>query len=223
MTTGASAKTLLDKISKTRVIFAKRDLRKKRKIRLMKDWKKSLPMYITMSRIALVPVILFFMWGNQLSGNIIAAALFIVASISDYYDGYFARKFQAVSNMGKFMDPIADKVLVTSILVMLIPTDRVEPWMAIIILARDNLIGGLRSVAAAERIIIDAKPAGKWKTALQMIAIPAVMIDQRFLGIPFDKIGYYVLWGSTILSVTSGLQYYWGYLKALQKPPNEKP
>lgn len=159
------------------------------------------------------------MWGNQLPGNLIAAALFLLASISDYYDGYFARKFNAVSNMGKFMDPIADKVLVTSILVMLIPTDRIEPWMAIIILARDNLIGGLRSVAAAENIIIDAKPAGKWKTALQMVAIPAVIIDQEYLGIPFAKIGYWVLWSSTILSVTSGFEYYRGYLKAKAPKP----
>lgn len=180
----------------------------------MQAWKKSLPMKITLSRIGLVPVILYFMWGNQLPGNMIAALLFLVASISDYYDGYFARKWNAVSNMGKFMDPIADKVLVTSILVMLIPTQRVEPWMAIIILARDNLIGGLRSVAAAENIIIDAKPAGKWKTALQMVAIPAVIIGQSWGGIPFEKVGYYVLWGSTVLSVTSGFEYYRGYLKA---------
>jgi len=180
----------------------------------MSDWKKSLPMQITLSRIVLVPVIVALMWNNHLAGNVAAAILFIVASISDYYDGYFARKFNAVSTMGKFMDPIADKILVTSILVMLVPTDRIEPLMVIIILARDNFIGGLRSVAAADQIIIDAKAAGKWKTALQMVAIPAVIIDQRFLGIPFEKIGYWVLWFSVILSVTSGIQYYLGYLKA---------
>ncbi len=112
------------------------------------------------------------------------------------------------------MDPIADKILVTSILVMLVHSARIEPLMVIIILARDNFIGGLRSVAAADQIIIDAKPAGKWKTALQMVAIPAVIIDQQFLGLPFEKIGYWVLWISVILSVTSGIQYYLGYLKA---------
>jgi len=181
----------------------------------MSDWKKSLPMWITLSRIVLVPFIVALMWPNNLAGNVAAAIFFLIASISDYYDGYFARKYNAVSTMGKFMDPIADKILVTSILVMLVP-DRIEPLMVIIILARDNFIGGLRSVAAADRIIIDAKPAGKWKTALQMVAIPAVIINQRFLGIPFEKIGYWVLWGSVILSVTSGIQYYLGYLKAKQ-------
>jgi CDP-diacylglycerol--glycerol-3-phosphate 3-phosphatidyltransferase len=180
----------------------------------MRDWKKSLPMWITMSRILIVPPIVALMFPRELWGNVSAAALFIVASITDYYDGYFARKYNAVSSMGKFMDPIADKILVTSILVMLATFQKIDPIMVIIILARDNFIGGLRSVAAADQIIIAAKPAGKWKTALQMVAIPAVIIDQPWLGIPFEKIGYWVLWISVILSVTSGFEYYFGYLKA---------
>lgn len=171
-------------------------------------------MWITMSRIFTVPIIVAFLYPNELIYNTIAAVLFIVSSITDYYDGYFARKFNATSNMGKFMDPIADKILVTSILVMLVPSDRIDPLMVIIILARDTFISGIRSVAAADGIIIDAKPTGKWKTALQMIAIPAVMIDQTAYGIPFEKIGYWVLWIAVVLSVTSGCQYYWGYLKS---------
>ena len=180
----------------------------------MENWKKSLPMWITMSRIFMVPIIVAFLFPNQIILNIIAAILFILSSITDYYDGYFARKFNATSTMGKFMDPIADKILVTSVLVMLVFSSRIDPLMVIIILARDTFIGGIRSVAAADQIIIDAKPTGKWKTALQMIAIPAVMIDQRVYGIPFEKIGYWVLWVSVILSLTSGFQYYWGYLKS---------
>jgi CDP-diacylglycerol--glycerol-3-phosphate 3-phosphatidyltransferase len=173
-----------------------------------------------MSRIVVVPVIVALMFGGTLWHNVVAAGLFMLASVTDYYDGYFARKYQAVSNMGKFMDPIADKILVTSILVMLTTLQKIDPIMVILILARDNFISGLRSVAAADQIIIDAKPTGKWKTALQMVAIPAVIIDQRFLGIPFEKVGYWVLWISVVLSVTSGIQYFWGYLssrKALQK------
>lgn len=171
-------------------------------------------MLITYSRIAFVPVIVILMFPNELATNVMAAALFIVASISDYYDGYFARKYNSVSNMGKFMDPIADKILVTSILVMLIPTERIDPIMVIVILARDTFIGGIRSVAAADGVVIDAKPTGKWKTALQMIAIPAVIIGDIWLGVNFEKIGYGVLWISVVLSVTSGIQYYLGYLKS---------
>lgn len=174
-------------------------------------------MWITLSRMALVPPIVALMFPDQLWSNLCAAGLFILASLTDYYDGYFARKYNAVSNMGKFMDPIADKVLVTSILVMLVTTAKIDPLMVIIILARDTLIGGLRSVAAADQIVIDAKPAGKWKTALQMVAIPSIMIDQLVVGVPFQKIGYWVLWVSVILSVVSGVQYYFGFLKARKK------
>lgn len=174
-------------------------------------------MWITSFRILLVPLIVALLVPQQLMFNVIAAGLFIFASITDYYDGYFARKYNAVSNMGKFMDPIADKILVTSILVMLIPYDRIDPYMVIVILTRDTLIGGLRSVAAADQIIIAAQASGKWKTALQMIAIPAVIVGETWWSIPFDKIGYWTLWLSTILSVTSGIQYVFGYLKARSK------
>ena len=180
----------------------------------MQTWQKKLPMWITWFRIWLVPVIIAFMFQNELETNICAAILFMIASITDYYDGYFARKYNATSNMGKFMDPIADKILVTSILAMLIPSEKIDALMVVVILARDTFIGGIRSVAAADQIIIDAKPAGKWKTALQMIAIPAVLIGDNWLGIPFDRVGYWVLWISTILSVTSGIEYYLGYLKS---------
>jgi len=175
-------------------------------------------MQITLFRIWMVPIIVACLWPNRLPWNAIAAALFLITSASDYFDGYFARKFNAVTNMGKFMDPIADKILVTSILVMLIPTQKIDPMMVIVILARDTFIGGIRSVAAADGIVIDAKPTGKWKTALQMVAIPAVMIDQFYLDIPFDKIGYWVLWISVVLSVTSGIQYFWAYQQGKKTP-----
>jgi CDP-diacylglycerol--glycerol-3-phosphate 3-phosphatidyltransferase len=180
----------------------------------MQTWQKKLPMQITWFRIWLVPIIIAMMMPETLFWNVAAAMLFIVASISDYYDGYFARKYNAISNMGKFMDPIADKILVTSILVMLVPSFRIDPLMVAVILARDTFIGGIRSIAAADGIVIDAKATGKWKTALQMVAIPAVMIGEPAFGIPFQIIGYYVLWISVILSVTSGAQYYLGYVKS---------
>jgi len=188
-------------------------------------WQQKLPMWITTSRILLVPFVLWGLSLPSLTARLTAAVLFIMASISDYFDGYYARKYNAVSNMGKFMDPIADKILVTSILVALIPSERIDPWMVIIILARDTLIGGLRSVAAADQIVIAAKPAGKWKTALQMVAIPAMIIGEDFAGIPVVKIGFWVLWFSVVLSITSGAEYVWGYWKArpAQARPAEAP
>lgn len=178
------------------------------------EFQKKLAMRITISRIFAVPFIVASMWPNTLPWNIAAALLFLLASLTDYYDGYFARKYNAVSNFGKFMDPIADKILVTSVLAMLLSQGKIDAWMVIIILARDNFIGGIRSVAAADQIIIDAKPAGKWKTAMQMIAIPIVIIGNFAPEWPYlHKFGYGVLWVSVLLSITSGIQYYLGYLK----------
>ena len=180
----------------------------------MEPWQKKLPMWITWFRMWLVPVIVAMMMPNQLFWNVFAAILFMVAGVSDYYDGYFARKYNVISNLGKVMDPIADKILVSSILVMLIPMGRIEPLMVVVILARDTFIGGIRSAAAADGIVIEAKATGKWKTFIQMVALPAVMIGEPLLGIPFQIIGYWVLWGTVILSMTSGVEYYWGYLKS---------
>ncbi|UXR63618.1 CDP-diacylglycerol--glycerol-3-phosphate 3-phosphatidyltransferase [Bdellovibrio bacteriovorus] len=179
------------------------------------EFQKNLATRITLSRVFFVPVIVALMWPNTMPWNIAAACCFILASITDYYDGYYARKYNAVSNFGKFMDPIADKILVTSVLAMLLAQGKIDAWMVIIILARDNFIGGIRSVAAADQIIIAAKPAGKWKTAMQMVAIPIVIIGNMDPLVPYlDKIGYGVLWVSVILSITSGIEYYLGYLKS---------
>lgn len=179
------------------------------------EFQKKLPMRITLSRIFAVPIIAAMMWPNVPTWNIAAAVFFMLASITDYYDGYFARKYNAVSTFGKFMDPIADKILVTSVLALLLSQGKIDVGMVLIILARDNFIGGIRSVAAADQIIIAAKPAGKWKTAMQMIAIPIVIIGNMDPYLPYlDKIGYGVLWISVILSITSGIEYYLGYLKS---------
>lgn len=160
----------------------------------------------------MMPLVLVALSQTSLNWHITAALLFAIASATDYFDGYYARKFNAVSAMGQFMDPIADKILVTSTLVMMSFLHLIDPWMVVLILGRDTFIGGIRSVAAAEGVIIAAKPAGKWKTAMQMVAIPAVMVGD-VSGIPLLTIGYYVLWISVILSITSGVEYYLGYVK----------
>lgn len=179
------------------------------------EFQKKLPMIHTLSRIFMVPIIVALMWPDGLWWNVAAALVFILASITDYYDGHYARKYNAVSSFGKFMDPIADKILVTSTLTMLLAQGKIDALMVIVILARDNFIGGIRSVAAADQIIIAAKPAGKWKTAMQMVAIPIVIIGNMDPYIPYlDKVGYGVLWVSVILSITSGIEYYVGYLKS---------
>ena len=176
-------------------------------------WKERIPNAITVFRIVAVVPIIWLLAINTPTSNLVAGFIFVLASLSDYFDGMLARKFNVVSNFGKFIDPIADKVLVTSTLVMLIPTGKLQAIMVVILLARDTLISGLRSVAAIEKVIIPAGTLGKWKTATQMIAIPAVIIDSPFPAIPVYQIGYSILWVSVALSVISGVAYVWDYVR----------
>lgn len=153
------------------------------------------------------PILVAFLHLDKPMWHWMAAGLFILASITDWLDGHFARKFNVISNMGKFMDPIADKILVATVLIMLVPTAKVDPFVVLLLLSRDILIGGIRSVAAADRVIIDAKAAGKWKTGLQMVAIPALLIDLTIMGVDIAMVGRWLLWASVILSLFSGAQY----------------
>ncbi len=164
-------------------------------------------MALTWSRMGVCPILVAFLYLDQPMWSWMAAGLFIMASITDWLDGHLARKFNVISNMGKFMDPIADKILVATVLIMLIPSKKVGPIVVLLLLARDILIGGIRSVAAADRVIIDAKAAGKWKTGMQMVAIPALLIDLEFMGVEFREIGFWLLWISVLLSLFSGYQY----------------
>lgn len=165
-------------------------------------------MWLTWSRILVCPFFVVFLSLSAPVWGWLAALLFILASGTDWLDGYFARKYNAISNLGKFMDPIADKILVATVLIMLIPSGKVGPLLVILLLTRDILIGGIRSVAAADRLIIDAKPAGKWKTAIQMLAIPALLVPGGAIaGFPLHEIGLVLLWVSVILSMISGYQY----------------
>lgn len=174
-------------------------------------WKRQLPNMITWFRILVVPFVVWALASGTKMGGPIAAVLFIVASLSDYFDGKLARQWGVVTSLGKFLDPVADKILVTSTLIMLIPSGRLDVYMVIILIARDTLIDGLRSAAAADRIIIPAGVLGKWKTAIQMIAIPTMLIHETFGGFPLATIGYVILWLSVVLSVLSGLGYAWDY------------
>jgi CDP-diacylglycerol--glycerol-3-phosphate 3-phosphatidyltransferase len=177
-------------------------------------WKKQLPMWLTWSRIAVCPFMVACLLTGNLTYHWIAAAIFIDASITDWFDGTLARKYQAESNLGRFMDPIADKILVASALIMLIPTGRADPIMVLLLLVRDIFIGGIRSVAAADGVVISAKAAGKWKTGLQMVGVPALLVGTSVFGFPMVDAGRYLLWASVVLSMISGVDYFRLYLQS---------
>jgi CDP-diacylglycerol--glycerol-3-phosphate 3-phosphatidyltransferase len=179
-----------------------------------------LPLYLTISRMVLVIPTAWFLSMQTEAGRWIATIFFIIASITDYYDGYYARKLNAVSNIGKFLDPVADKILTSSVLILLLKMSAVDPWMVILFVVRDTIVGGVRAAAAADGVILSAQSAGKWKAALQMIAVPMIMLNDLHPNFPNTKLGYGLLWLSVLLSLKSGFDYCWDYFqnaKSLKK------
>ncbi len=170
-------------------------------------WQQNLPMILTYARAGAAPVILAILMSGWSAAGWAAAILFVLASLTDWFDGMLARKYKVESNMGRFMDPIADKILVLGAIVMLLAMNRVDPVMVFLFLARDIFIGGIRAVAAANNLVIAAKPFGKIKTAFQMFAIPCLLIYDPLFGIPIADVGYYGLWVSVGLSIISGAEY----------------
>lgn len=164
----------------------------------------NLPNKITLMRIILIPVFIVVL---MLGYHYASAIIFIVAAASDAVDGHLARKWNLVTNFGKIMDPLADKLLVFSALICLVQLGDVPAWMVIIILARELTITSLRSIAASEGIVIAAGMSGKIKTVFQMVAIPLLLLQNRpfsYLGIPVDQI---MLWAAVIMTLYSGIEY----------------
>jgi CDP-diacylglycerol--glycerol-3-phosphate 3-phosphatidyltransferase len=172
-------------------------------------WKRQLPNFITGARMACIPPVVLALTYDTPRAGFWAAVFFITASVSDFFDGYFARVFQVETLLGKFLDPVADKLLVMAALIMLVPLGRVSAVLVILLLSRDLLINGLRAVAATERLVIGVGWMGKWKTGAQMTAIPCLMLKWPLFGLPLLAIGEGLLWVSLALSLISAVQYIW--------------
>ncbi len=164
----------------------------------------NLPNKLTLLRIILVPVfIVVLMTGHYY----ISAVIFVVASLTDMLDGKIARKYDLVTDFGKLMDPLADKLLVMSALICLVQLGDIPGWMAIVILGREFAITGLRTVAASSGVVIAAGWTGKIKTVLQMIAVVLILLRNWpfvYLDIPMDQI---VLWAAVVMTIVSGAEY----------------
>ena len=164
----------------------------------------NLPNKLTIARVIAVP---FFIGAYYFSWYLLAFIIFVAASLTDMLDGKIARKYNLVTNFGKIMDPLADKVLVYSAICLMIPF-YVPAWMLIIILAREFTVAGMRTVAASEGIVIAAGMSGKIKTVLQMIAVCLLLLVPAFpLFIPLWYIAQAFLWASLIMTVYSGVEY----------------
>ncbi|PLX88261.1 MAG: CDP-diacylglycerol--glycerol-3-phosphate 3-phosphatidyltransferase [Desulfuromonas sp.] len=185
----------------------------------------NLPNILTMARIAAVPVVLVLLLFESSANCFWAAVVFSVAAITDWLDGYLARKWEIVTVIGKFLDPLADKLIVMVALIMLIPLDRVPAWAVFVILAREMLVTGLRSIASSEGIVIAASPLGKYKTIFQMIAIIALLLHYRYYWLfgwqvdifypSMHNVGLFFFYISFILTVWSGGDYLVKFFRVL--------
>ncbi len=144
--------------------------------------------------------------------GLIAWFVFSIAAVSDWIDGYFARKYKEVTVLGQLMDPIADKVLVTTALIMLIPSGKIPAWVALIILCREIVVTGLRGVASSSGLVVDASNLGKWKSAIQYIGLGTLIFPLGVLPVPFlHQIGLAIVYVALFLTVWSGLDYFYKF------------
>lgn len=162
---------------------------------------------ITIVRVFLVPVFMVALYANTPNSTYIAAAIFIIASITDSLDGYIARSRNLITNFGKFADPLADKILVSAALISLVDLGKIPGWVVVVIIAREFTITGFRIIAASEGITIAASSLGKIKTITQLIAITLILLNNfpfRSINFPFDMILLYI---SLFFTILSGVDY----------------
>ncbi len=155
----------------------------------------------------MVPVIVALLYFENKYTCLLACISFIVASVTDLLDGHIARRTNMVTSFGKFLDPLADKVLISSVLVMLVALNRAAAWIAIVIICRELIITGLRAIAADEGVVIAADTFGKWKTILQIVALVPLILHYSWFGINPVPLGQFFLYMAVVLTVFSGMNY----------------
>ena len=177
----------------------------------------NLPNVLTVSRILLIPVFVVLFVAPTPDRSLAAAVVFIVAALTDLLDGYLARRRGQVTKLGRLLDPIADKLLVLSALILLVQVDRVSALVAILIIAREVAVTGIRAIAATEGIIISAETTGKYKMALQVIAIVLLILEGTVLS-DYGNVhlaGIVTLYLSLALGYVSGGQYVWSFWRQI--------
>jgi CDP-diacylglycerol--glycerol-3-phosphate 3-phosphatidyltransferase len=197
----------------------------------------NLPNSITMSRIASVPLLIWFLsphspfHGNNGEQELAASGLFILASITDGLDGYLARKRKQITTIGMLLDPLADKLMVTAAFILLVAYNPrvMHPWIAVLVIGREFLVSGLRSIASSEGFTIEASDLGKLKTVIQIVAIVAAILNHRwdywnFWGFPVGVhlIAVTAVYWMTIVSIISAVDYFVGFWKKIDHASSGK-
>ena len=184
----------------------------------------NLPNSLTLFRIACIPVIVILLFFPHKAISFLAALVFGLASISDLLDGFLARRQQLVTTFGKFLDPLADKLIVSAALIMLIHLGRAPAWMVVVIVGRELAITGLRSMAVSEGKVISADELGKKKMVFQIVAILGLLLHYEYFGINLHAVGMFFLWLAVILTLWSGFNYFrrfWDVLEENASKPTD--
>ncbi|MFZ5568982.1 MAG: CDP-diacylglycerol--glycerol-3-phosphate 3-phosphatidyltransferase [Thermodesulfobacteriota bacterium] len=175
------------------------------------------PNFLTLFRMASsLFILLLLLRPNRLTA-FLAALLFSLAAITDFFDGFFARRYGTVSNFGKAMDPLADKLLVSTSLIMMSSHGWIPAWIACIIIGREIAVTGLRNVIAGRGEDIAASLLGKYKTGFQIAAIIPLLLHYPYFGLRFHLIGIWLLWGALIFTLWSGADYFYRFRRLLEK------
>lgn len=189
----------------------------------------NLPNLVTMGRVVLVPFVLIFIDNFSPLRSFISSLLYLGAAAGDALDGYLARSRGQVSTLGKFLDPLVDKLIVTAVLVFLVSLGRVPAWVVVVLIARDFAINGLRSVASAQGLVIAASDGGKIKTALQLVAIMMLLIYFRYpvlgttITVDYHRAGLTILYISMVVSLLSAAQYLKNFFTAALRQSRPSP
>ena len=166
---------------------------------------------LTLARIFfVVPIVLLLYFPGKLT-CFLAAVLFSIASITDFLDGHIARKANMVTSFGKFLDPLADKLLICSILIMFVELGWVPAWVTIVIIGRELAVTGLRAMARDEGVVIAADKYGKSKTVMQIVAIIPLLLHYSWFGVDLHLLGTFLLYIALVLTILSGLNYFYKF------------
>lgn len=176
--------------------------------------KLNLPNKITLFRIFIVPLIIVFLIKPSPLFCFLAAAVFTVAAITDWLDGHLARATNQVTTMGKLLDPIADKILIVSVLIPLVALGRVPSWLATLLIGRDFAVSGLRTMASKQGIIIAAGKMGKYKIGFEIAAVEFLLLNWNFQFVDFQTLGMICLLTAAAFSLISAVDYFFTYLRS---------
>lgn len=183
----------------------------------------NVPNALTLARIALIPFFVVCLYLDIPNASLIAGIIFVIAAATDFVDGRWARRKNQVTTLGKFLDPIADKLLVSAAFVMLVQSGQIPAYMVIVILSREFIVSGLRIVAASDGVVIPAGMLGKIKTFLQMAAIIILLFDPTGVLSAFGvSLGDVVLWAAFLMTIWSGIDYVARNWRIIVGSPQEK-